>query len=93
IPDLCGAAKPGVSIQHLLVAMPAGGVIVFADHGLMDMAEPQTYGVIVQNQTDVADPGSVAAADRLTTQITIVGPDAADVLDIVLIGPVKGQLH
>ncbi len=93
--NLAGAAKSGISIQHLSDwPMPAGGVVVFADEGLADMdVDDDNYSVIIQNHTDVADEGTVAASGKLGTQFTIVGPDTADVLDIVIVGTLKGQLQ
>lgn len=94
MPCLVGTNAPGVSIQKLSGwAMPAGGVVVFADEGLMDMdVDSDTYCVLIQNQSDAADEGTVAEAAKLATQFTIVGPDVADVLDIVVVGTLKGQL-
>lgn len=89
IRNVVGAHQQGVSLQVKQIPMPAGGVIVFADHGLSNMADAE-YSVFTQNQTDVADPGTVGS--RTTAEFTITGPDAADVLDILIIGKVKGQL-
>ena len=91
IDHLAGAAKAGVTMQAIQIAMPATGVIKFADNGLKAMADT-SYSVIVGNITDVADPGYVALADRLTTQITVTGPTTADELDIVIVGKVARQV-
>lgn len=92
--NLCGAYAPGVSIQHKAGwAMESGGVFVFADEGLYDMDITNgKYSVIIQNQTDAADEATVAASGKTNKQFTIVGPDVADVLDIVIVGTLKGQL-
>ena len=93
IPNVVGTPKPGVSIQYKSEwAMVSGGVFVFADQGLenMDVSDGK-YAVIIQNQTDAADEATVATAAKLATQMTIVGPDVADVLDILIIGRLKGQ--
>lgn len=94
IPNLAAAAKSGVAIQYLSDwPMVSGGVVVFADEGLVDMdVGADTYAVFIQNQTDAADEATVAAAGKLGTQFTIVGPDVADVLDILIVGTLKGQL-
>ncbi len=97
MPNLCGAAARGVAVQHLTWPMESGGVVVFADVGLSDMEVDAANGyggyvVLIQNQTDVADEGTVAEAAKLPTQITVAGPDVADVLDIAIIGQLKGQL-
>jgi len=89
--NLVGTYKRGESMQHVCTTMPADGIILFSAFGLSDMANA-SYAVIVQNHTDVADPGKVARADRLTNKITITGPDTGDELDIVIIGQLKGQL-
>lgn len=94
MPNLTAAAKSGVAIQHLAAwPMPSGGVLVFADEGLSDMDITNgAYSVLIQNHTDAADEGTCLEAVRLNTQLTITGPDAADVLDVVIIGTLKGQL-
>jgi hypothetical protein len=94
MPNLAAAAKSGVSIQHLSDwSMSASGVVVFAAEGLSDMdVSTDKYSVIIQNQTDAGDEATVAASGKLSTQFTIVGPDTSDVLDIVIVGTLKGQL-
>ena len=94
MPNLTGAAKSGVSVQHLPDwTMVSGGVVVFADQGLANMdVSAAKYSVIIQNQTDPADEATVAASGKLGTQFTIVGPDAGDILDVVIMGTLKGQL-
>lgn len=93
IKNLVGTGKRGISLQLIAgAAMPADGIFVFADYGLEDMAAAGEYGVLVINHTDVADQGKVPVADRLTDKLTVTGPDADDVLDIVIVGRLKGQL-
>jgi len=94
IPHLCGAGKSGVSMQKLSGwVMSATGIVNFANQGLVDMDITNgTYAVLVQNQTDAADEATIAEADKLGHQFTIVGPDTNDVLDIVIVGTLKGQL-
>ena len=90
LPNLVGAASRGLSMQvliHTVASSPED--IVFADQGLEDMYDGN-YVVFTQNQTDVADPGT--ATGKSATQFTLTGPDAADVVDIVIIGRLKGQL-
>lgn len=88
IPNLCGTNGAGICIQSLTWTMVAGGVVTFATEGLTNMYNT-TYQVIVQNQTDVADEATVA---KTVSNITITGPDNGDVLDIVIIGRLTGQL-
>ena len=94
MPNLVGTQNQGVSLQHIAEwVMVSGGVVVFADVGLADMdIDDGVYAVFIQNQTDAADEGTVATADKLATQLTITGPDDDDVLDIAIIGKLKGQL-
>jgi hypothetical protein len=89
--NLVGTYKRGESMQHVCTTMPADGIILFATFGLSPMANVG-YAVIVQNHTDVADPGKVTRANRLVGQVTVEGPDTGDELDIVIIGQMKGQL-
>ena len=90
--NLAAAGNSGVAVQHLVEwPMSATGIVVFATVGLKDMVDGE-YCVIIQNHTDAADEGTVSAAAKLTAQFTIAGPDTADVLDIVIVGRLKGQL-
>lgn len=85
---VAAAGTAGIGVQGKTWAMVTGGVFVFADNALANMADT-TYQVIVQNQTDIADPATVGS--KTATQFTITGPDDADVLDIVVIGRIAGQ--
>ena len=91
IRNVVGTYKRGVSMQHISTVMPTGGVIKFADFGLSNMAGVG-YAVIVVNHTTASKIGKVTRANRLTSQITITGPDDNDELDIVIIGQIYGQL-
>jgi len=88
--NVVGSPARGVSIQVFQAAMPADGVLVFADNGIQDMANVN-YFVMVHNHTG-SNHGIVANADRLLTQIDVQGPTTADILDVVIIGTVKDQL-
>jgi hypothetical protein len=93
IKNLVATPARGKSIQEVQVAMPADGIIVFADNGLEDM-DNTDYRVIIHNHTGT-EQGLVTNANRLVTQFTITtsgGPTADDVLDIVIVGKTKGQL-
>lgn len=88
--NLSGAYARGVAVQYAVYTMTASPeAVTFAALGLGDMADTQ-YAVITQNQTDVADPGTVTS--KTTKGFTITGPDAADIVDIVVIGRLAGQL-
>ncbi len=91
IPNLVGTANKGVSLQGATHAMPADGVITFAALGLGDM-EDGSYQIVIQNHSDAADEGTVDPATRTSAGFTIVGPDTADVLDILILGRLAGQL-
>ena len=88
---LCGATLSGVSVQWKQFTMVAGGVFNFVNNGLTNMAS-SAYGVFIQNHSDAADEATVDPATRTQTQFTIVGPDNNDVLDVLIIGPIAGQL-
>ena len=90
ISNLAGAFARGVSIQHAIFEMVSSpDDFVFADEGLSSMADA-TYVVYAQNQTDSTDQ---AKADGKTTlKFTINGPDIGDVVDLVIVGRLKGQL-
>lgn len=89
MPYLAAAGKAGVAVQGATYAMESGGVVTFAGLGLSNM-KSGSYQVIVQNHTDVADPGVVSAKTGLG--FTITGPDVADVLDLVIVGALADQM-
>ena len=88
IVNLCGTNGAGITMQSLTWTMVAGGVVDFGTEGLTDM-HSAVYQVLIQNQSDVADEATVV---KTTGNITIAGPDNGDVLDIVIIGRLAGQL-
>jgi len=89
IPHLTGAGAGGSSMQFKNNwAMPGGGAFVFEDQGLVNMSDGN-YVVLTQNQTDVLDPGTVGSKTK--TGFVLTGPDAADEIDIVIIGRLDGQ--
>lgn len=88
--NVTGCPQRGVSIQKFQAAMPADGILVFSAHGIEDMAD-ENYAVMIHNHTG-SNHGTVANADRAVTQFEVSGPTTADVLDVVIIGTVKGQL-
>ncbi len=61
---------------------------VFEANGLENMADG-TYHVIALNQTDAADQATISA--KTAQQFTITGPDAADVVTLLIIGQLSGQ--
>lgn len=89
LPYIVGAAKTGVSIQRGQIAMPADGVILFSALGFEAMTTG--YQVLLHNHTGAVQ-GTVANNARLFDRFTVVGPTTADVLDIVVIGTLAGQL-
>jgi len=92
VPNLTGAYAQAQTMQSFSTTMPADGIFTFVtDLGGSDMETAGVYQVIIQNHTDEDRQGICAIADRLVTQITISGPTTADVLDILIIGRIKGQ--
>lgn len=90
MPNLVGAYARGVSMQYFQAAMPADGVITFSSAGVSDM-ESATYGVLIHNHSDAAASGTCLNNARTATQITVTGPTEADVLDVIIVGQLKGQ--
>jgi len=90
VKNLVGTPERGVSIQKFQAEMPADGILVFEDNNIENMAD-ENYMVLIHNHTG-SNQGIVPTADRETTQLTVTGPTTADLLDVVLIGTVKGQL-
>lgn len=89
IPNLAGAYARGVSVQHDIYVAGAGAdPYVFADEGLSDMADV-AYVVIAMNQTAVARP--MTATSKAVTGFTLTGQNAADVVDLIIVGRLKGQ--
>ena len=91
LPYLAGAGHSGLSVQAAQWPMSASGIVLFADLGWSPM-QSGDYRVFIANHTSAERTGVVALVDRKTTQITIAGPTLADVLDVVIVGQVQGQL-
>lgn len=90
IKNVVATPNKGVGLQVAEFEMvSAPDDFVFADNGLEDMADGN-YHVILHNQTDVADDALISA--KTSKQFTITGPDAADVVTLLIIGQIKGQL-
>lgn len=96
IDNVVGSPSQGVSIQagsFTMVSSPDD--FVFADNldvsgnAMKNMADGD-YEVIAINNTDAADQATISAKTAL--QFTITGPDAADVVTLLIIGRVAGQL-
>lgn len=85
---VCAAGVAGKGVQGCTFTMVTGGVVVFEDNGMTNMADTD-YQVLVQNQTDAADEATVGS--KTATQFTITGPDNSDVLDIIVFGRIAGQ--
>lgn len=86
IPNLVGAYSRGVSMQYAQVVMVTGGAFTFASMGLSDMASA-SYGIFIHNHTGAVQGTVVGTA----TGITITGPTNDDVLDVLIVGTLKGQ--
>lgn len=87
-----GGAHTGIQSTTFTVGSGSGGLVVtFADQGLSDMKDG-SYQVFVHNHTDAADEATVAIVARNAQGFTLVGPDQNDVLDILVVGKLAGQL-
>lgn len=95
MPYLAGAGAAGVSVQHKPNwVMPAGGVFVFANEGLVPMADT-AYSVVFQTQNGIAAVGNypkAVLANKTGTQFTVTGPSTSDVIDVVIVGKLQGQV-
>ena len=90
IPNVVGSGNQGVSLQFLVFTMgSAPDTVVFADEGLVDMYDGN-YAVVAQNQSDVADEATIGTKTGLSFIVT--GPDASDVVDLIIVGRLKTQL-
>jgi hypothetical protein len=90
IPNVVAAYAKGVGIQYMTLTVASDPeTVTFADQGLSDMADAN-YIVLGINQTDSSDPPSFGT--KTTKSFAIAGPDAADVVDILIVGKLKGQL-
>jgi hypothetical protein len=89
MPYLTGAGTAGVSMQYFRTTMPSNGVIVFAQNNATDMLDGR-YVVQAYDQEGVVS-GKAASATRTATQFTLAGPSSGAVIDVVVIGQLKGQ--
>ena len=90
IKNVIASPIPGVGIQFASFTTDAApDTFVFGDNGLEDMADAD-YEVVPINQSDAADQGVASA--KTTKQFVVTGPDSGDVLTLVIIGKLKGQL-
>jgi hypothetical protein len=90
IKNVVASPARGIGLQVAEFTMAsAPDDFVFAENGLEDMEDDQ-YHVLVLNQTDASDQGVISA--KTPQQFTITGPDAADVVTLLIVGKLKGQL-
>ena len=88
--NLMGAAVSGQSMFMIRTVMPSDGIIV-----LPYVMENTTYAVSIHNHTDQTKSGLAAYVSRTVSQFTITvsgGPSTNDVLDVIIVGQIKGQL-
>ena len=92
MPNVLGASQQGLSVQYVQWLMSATGVLDFGTVGLQDMKNG-LYTVMIHNHTHAAREALVDITDRLVNELTVTGsPSTSDILDIAIIGPMKGQL-
>lgn len=91
VPQVVGAAAAGVSIQRARVTMPADGVVLFSSLSWANMADGN-YLVIASNHTSSARPVTAADNARLWDRMTLAGPSQNDLLDVIVVGKLYGQL-
>lgn len=93
IPNLAGAGQRGVSVQRFQVIVPALAVaytLIFVPEGGMDMGHAD-YHVQITNHT-TQGTGICDPATRTAKQLEITSVLAADVLEVLVCGRLKGQL-
>ncbi len=89
MPYLAGAAKGGVAIQSVEVtADDANYEFSFAGEGLEPMADA-SYLVFVQNNTTA---GGGTVANKTASGFDIAGLIAADVVSVLIVGRLSGQV-
>jgi len=100
LPFLAAAAKAGVSIQAKTFIQTAGGVFDFAAEGLEPMADG-AYAVLMHNHSGldeagvagpIADYPTADPGNRTPAQFVIAGPPPGDVIDVVIVGRLRGQI-
>lgn len=90
ISNVIASPVPGVGFQFTSYIAGAGAdVFVFADNGLEDM-EDGSYEAVSWNQTSVARLAIVTL--KTAKQFTITGQNALDVMTLIVIGKLQGQL-
>ncbi len=96
IDNVVASPSAGIGVQVASFTMAsAPDDFVFADNAdiagnvCKNMAD-DGYEVIVLNQSDAADQGVISAKTAL--QFTITGPDSADVVTLLILGKLDGQL-
>lgn len=93
IPNLVGTPKKGFGAQSFRVTVPGAAVtytLVFETEGGMDMADA-AYRVEITNHT-TQGTGIAPLADRTAKQLILRSVAAADVLEVLVTGTLKGQL-
>ena len=88
---LAGAGKSGVSVQVASYTFVAGGVITFEGLGLQDMDDALFILVATNHTSNVREP-TVDPATRTKVGFTMAGPNVDDVVHVMVVGPVSGQL-
>jgi len=90
IKNVIASPVPGVGIQFKSHIAGAGAhAVTFETLGLENM-EDTTYEVVSWNQTSVARLAIVSG--KTAKQFTITGQNAADVMTLIILGKLKGQL-
>lgn len=100
LPFLAAAARSGVSIQLKTFIQTAAGVFDFAAEGLLPMADGN-YALLLHNHSGLAETGvagpiadypTADPVNRTPAQFVIAGPSPGDIIDVVVVGKLNGQL-
>lgn len=92
--NIMGCPRRGQSIQRFQAVVPGAAVQVtinFAAAGGVPMADA-LYTVMLTNHT-TQGTGLSLPANRTAQDLIVTSVAAADVIEVLVIGPVAGQLH
>jgi hypothetical protein len=95
LPYLAAAARAGTSIQSKTFVQIGSGLFAFEAEDLSPMADGD-YQVLMHNQSGIGAPDPwtqyPTATSKTPAGFVISGAAAGNVIDVVIVGRLKGQL-